>query len=58
MHKEELHDLYCSAGIVWVVLSERMDEVCGVSGKGRGWRNVRKSGQLEDSGVVEGIILK
>jgi hypothetical protein len=65
LHKEELHDLYCSPIIVWVIKSKRMRWVGHVARMGRGEAcigfrcgNLRERDHWEDTAVDGRIILR
>jgi hypothetical protein len=64
LHKEELHDLYCSPNIIWVIELRIMRWECQVARMGGGemytglwWGNLRKRGHLVDL-AINGRILK
>ena len=65
VHNEELHALYSSPNILWVMKSRRLREAGHVAGMGRGevhvgseWKNLRVGEQLEDPGLDGRIILE
>jgi hypothetical protein len=64
LHKEELHDLYCSPNIIRVIKLRIMKWEWHVARMGGGemytelwWGNLRKTGHLEDL-AINGRILK
>jgi hypothetical protein len=65
LHNEELHDLYSSPTIVWVIKSRRVRWAGHVAQKGRGkactgfwWGNLRERYQWGDPSVDGRIILR
>jgi hypothetical protein len=64
LQNEELHDMYFSPSIVWVIKSRRMrwtGHVARVGGEaytGFWWENLRKRDNWGDSGVDGRIILR
>jgi hypothetical protein len=65
LHNEELHDLYSSPNIVWVIKSKRMRWAGNVARMGRKdtcigfwWGNMREIDHWGDPGVDGMIILR